>query len=306
VQEVLLKGYDLHDFLVGLQEYVRNLLFSRIPGVLESESQNLQADITRELIELSRRFAEGDLIRMSEILRKADNELRWSAYPRFLIEITLLKMLYMDSTVSIEDILTQLKGGNAPCPASPRTPGTVKKKETPIASPAKPADNAAPVQAAAKSIQKPGADEIISVPPQGERAESFSVEEPAKPVDPDALWNNFIKSLMSDRPNLGAFLSMGHVAKAKENSIDLRFAPELSFQFAEVTRKAHRDIIQSKLTEFAGRAVDLHMSIETHKPKDTGAEAAPGAADVSPSLEDDMEQEPIIRNVIEIFDGEEI
>ncbi len=105
LQEVLYGGYDLQEFLVGLQEHLRNLLFARIPGALNSGGSELDQESEKRLTESSDRLHEGDLIRMIEIVMKAEHDLKWSAFPRFLVEMMLLKMVYMDRTVSIEQMV---------------------------------------------------------------------------------------------------------------------------------------------------------------------------------------------------------
>ncbi|MBD3392217.1 MAG: DNA polymerase III subunit gamma/tau [Chitinivibrionales bacterium] len=318
VHEALLKGYDLHEFLVGLEEHVRNLLFARIPGVLENEERRLQADITKQLIEQSNRFAEGDLLRMSELLRAAERDLRWSSYPRFLVEVALLKMLHMDSTVSVEQVLASLRA--APPDAVSASAGqdaasAVKKKGPPArvayAVPGgeqPPAAVEEPLPPAARSPGIPPEHDadITSRPPTDDTPESFDVTEQsgAQPVEPGAMWRGFIESLMRDRPNLGSFMSMGSVASVRNGSVDLRFPANLTFQFSQVTHRPNRELIQKKLSEFWGRPVELHMSMETEKPGNDKEDKAPAAASMPPSLEDDMAQEPIIKTVIEAFDGD--
>ena len=47
------------------------------------------------------RFPEGDLLRMMEIIRRSEYDLKRNAFPRFAIEMMLLKLVYLDSTLSI-------------------------------------------------------------------------------------------------------------------------------------------------------------------------------------------------------------
>ena len=105
VQKTLFDGYDLHEFVMGLQEHIRNLLFARIPGALEARGIDVEADEAKHYAEESKDFAEPDLLRMAEIVKKAEQELKWSAYPQFLVEITVLKLLYLDTSASIEQLL---------------------------------------------------------------------------------------------------------------------------------------------------------------------------------------------------------
>jgi DNA polymerase-3 subunit gamma/tau len=105
VQNVLFSGYDLHDFVMGLQEHIRNLLFARIPGALETRGIDIEPDEAKVFAEESRNFAEADLLRMSEIVKKAEQELKYSAYQRFLVEVMVLKLLHLDTSASIEQLL---------------------------------------------------------------------------------------------------------------------------------------------------------------------------------------------------------
>jgi len=48
---------------------------------------------------------------MAEIVRKTENDLKWSVFPRFLVELTLLKLVYLDSTVDVEQLLEKFSEG---------------------------------------------------------------------------------------------------------------------------------------------------------------------------------------------------
>jgi DNA polymerase-3 subunit gamma/tau len=88
VQEVLYQGFDLHEFVLGFEEHLRNLLFSRMKGALESSALALEPIVAEAFRRSAERFSEGDLLRMFEIVRKSENELKWSALPRFAVETT--------------------------------------------------------------------------------------------------------------------------------------------------------------------------------------------------------------------------
>ena len=108
VQDILYRGFDLQEFIVGLEEYIRALLFAGIPGVLDNPRIDLRAE-TMDVGVKTARFSEKTLLRMAEIVRKTETELKWSVFPRFLVEITLLKLVYLDSTVSVEQLLRMVK-----------------------------------------------------------------------------------------------------------------------------------------------------------------------------------------------------
>jgi DNA polymerase-3 subunit gamma/tau len=105
VESTLFDGFDLPEFVMGLQEHIRNLLFAAIPGALEARGIDIEANDAKVYADEAKDFAEPDLLRMAEIVKKAEQELKWSAYPRFLVELMILKLLYLDSSVSIEQLL---------------------------------------------------------------------------------------------------------------------------------------------------------------------------------------------------------
>jgi DNA polymerase-3 subunit gamma/tau len=105
IQKTLFDGFDLHEYVTGLQEHLRNLLFAKIPGALQARGIDIEAGEAKVYAQESAAFAEADLLRMAEIIRRAEQELRWSAYPQFLVEVTVLKLIYLDSSASIEELI---------------------------------------------------------------------------------------------------------------------------------------------------------------------------------------------------------
>jgi DNA polymerase III gamma/tau subunit len=259
---------------------------------------------------------------MAEVLRKAEQELKWSAFPRFLVELTLLRMVRMDSSVTVEQLLAAVEGGGdgpvggaARAAVSPHrsvSPAKKKRIEQPAVSPS--LSTVEEPRAGGGGESQPASEpapRIVSMRGEEESAESFETQGVAEghSLDPAALWPGFIEALMGDRPNLGTFLSMGYVASATAESIDLRFGPKLKFQFSEVTRKHNRDIIESKLAAFAGRRLELHITLAREAAQTPAPTVDPGemkARRMSPSLVDDMTDEPIIENVMKVFNGEVI
>ena len=111
VQDVLSRGLDLQEFIVGFEEHIRTLLFSSIPEVLDNPRIDLRTDAGGATKERAALFSEKTLLRMAEIVRKTENDLKWSVFPRFLVECTLLKLVYLDSTVEVEQLLEKFSEG---------------------------------------------------------------------------------------------------------------------------------------------------------------------------------------------------
>jgi DNA polymerase-3 subunit gamma/tau len=320
VQEVLYQGFDLHEFVVGLEEHLRNLLFSRIPGALESGGMAVEKAVAEQLRASSGRFSEGDLLRMMEIARKAENDLKWSALPRLAVENMLLKLVYLDSTVSIEQLLSTI-GSLPDTPAqapAPRTtaPGALadekKKSEPPLIPPPAPAPSL-------PRVATPNETPYESPPPESEEcnepvlsddacnspetAQRFEDCTPGSDADVKSRWGAFVETFMRDRPNIGTFLSMAAVTGSTESSIDLSYSPKLKFQFSEMSKKQNREEIAKLLRTFMGRPIEVHITIETKK-AEKEAQNYINPVPHALAIESEIEHEPVIQSVLDIFDGE--
>ena len=114
VQDVLYHGLDLQEFIVGFQEYLRNLLFARIENGLRSRIADFSPETLEQLAQQASLFSDELLLRMCEVVRRAEYDLKTSSYPRFLVESMLLRLMRLEDTVPIERLLAALDGEDVP------------------------------------------------------------------------------------------------------------------------------------------------------------------------------------------------
>ncbi len=112
VQALIDEGYDLVEFYYGLLETLRVLLRLRLSATAEVDVQEAMRE---QLLELASAFDAGDLVRMLSAASELETQgsLRRSPNPRLPIEMLLLRMSYLDRTVSLEELIGAL-GGAAP------------------------------------------------------------------------------------------------------------------------------------------------------------------------------------------------
>ncbi len=329
VQEVLYQGFDLQEFIVGLQEHLRNLLFARIPGALTGRGIDLDEATAKRFSDSAERFAEPDLLRMAEMVKRSEYDLKRSAFPRFQTELMLLKLVHLDSTVSIEQLVKMLGGGGddpensvaSPSGVNTNDSADVKKKLNsesgtvlePLQVAEEPVEEnvsySAPLPAEAVSPAAVHEEPLPEEPPlssSGNDPTSFDYSiEPGESPDIQQLWPAFLETLLRDRPKIGSFLSLASVAGCTAHTIDLRFAPTFSFQYQEVNRKQSREEMTKILHSLTGREFELRMTIEAAESDGEPQQNYFKPAGIVPvSINDEIEQEPIIRTVLDIFDGE--
>ena len=130
--DVVMSGYDIQDFLTGLEEHFRNLLVVRSTGgtaLIEAPE-----DVKGRYRETAEQFSEGDLLRLLKLSGDAIQAVRYSTQPRLKFEVALISMITMDSTVEISTLLASMdpSGGSAQRPAPSRT--TAERKSATAAS----------------------------------------------------------------------------------------------------------------------------------------------------------------------------
>lgn len=113
-EDVVMSGYDIQDFLSGLEEHFRNLLVARATG--DTRLIEAPEDIRERYARMTSQFSEGDLLRLLKITAQAMQAVRFSPQPRLKFEVALIDMIKMDSTVEISTLLSSLgpTGGIAP------------------------------------------------------------------------------------------------------------------------------------------------------------------------------------------------
>jgi DNA polymerase-3 subunit gamma/tau len=127
IEEIVSRGYDFREFLAGLLEHLRNLLVVSTTGTARLvETSELYKN---RYLEEAGAFSAADLFRLIKIAADTDSAIRWSQSTtgsRFKLEIGLMQMVRLDSSVQIGDVLRQIdelkkKGppeGNRPSQAS--------------------------------------------------------------------------------------------------------------------------------------------------------------------------------------------
>ncbi|RMH16848.1 MAG: DNA polymerase III subunit gamma/tau, partial [Gemmatimonadetes bacterium] len=112
VESLLDEGYDLVEFYHGLVDALRTAL----RGALDGDLPDLRADLRDAWLERVRGVLPADLVRMLALASELESSgsLRRSSNPQMLLEMLLLRLAYLDRTVSLEALLGGLGGAPPP------------------------------------------------------------------------------------------------------------------------------------------------------------------------------------------------
>ena len=111
-------GYDLRLVVRELARLTRDIIVVLVDPSRVTDPE-LAADTERDrLTALAAAFSAEDLMRAFEVLTKAETDIRAAAYPRYHLEMALLRWIHLRRLVPITDLIDAAGGGVAS--ASPR------------------------------------------------------------------------------------------------------------------------------------------------------------------------------------------
>lgn len=146
LNEVMEKGFDVKDFMVGLNEHFRNLLVAQTPKTLSllETSDNIK----KKYLEQSQHAGGTLLLNAFNLVSESESKLKAATNPRLMVELTLLKLAYLGSAITLAAVEgTEKKKSIAPKAQSstssiPTTPATAPDSEA--NSPPPPSEQDAP------------------------------------------------------------------------------------------------------------------------------------------------------------------
>jgi DNA polymerase-3 subunit gamma/tau len=177
LDSVMQQGFDLHNFVVGTAEHLRGLLVCKDPVTVQllEVSDNIRQQYVRQAQAAPLPF----LLSALNLVSQCDRDFKQAKNQRLHVELTLMKLAYLNGAVQFVRDLTPASNGNA------TANGEAKKKTTSLAestaAPATPASDgyAAPAPstpAVSAPSPKPQAAPLVHAPAPADGPEPLPVE----------------------------------------------------------------------------------------------------------------------------------
>ncbi|WP_018127472.1 DNA polymerase III subunit gamma/tau [Balneola vulgaris] len=107
INTLLQEGYDIQEFLIGLTEHLRNLYIAHHNEQLYLVEAS--EDTKQKYRETAPDFSRDDLMRMLHIVSEAQIKIKDAHQPRIQFEITLLKLIHMERSENLNELLAALE-----------------------------------------------------------------------------------------------------------------------------------------------------------------------------------------------------
>lgn len=299
VQALVDEGYDLVEFYHGLLDVLRILLRLRLSPDAEVD---MQEDIRAQLLERAAFFAPGDLVRMLSAASDLESQgsLRRSPNPRLPIEMLLLRMSFLDRTVSLEALIQAL-GGAPPSQGGAGSGGGSGAPTGAGASRLEAGSTSEPGLSAASTLKNEAEPKGGAASPQVATGESSS---PAVAIEPseDILeaWKRWLGSGRGLPTGLVGFLRSAEVSRGPDGDIVVRPIPGPAYE--RLSTSPVLETIREGLTPFAGRRPVIRVEAPAKElDRSVRISEADAKADTLSAL---VRQEPRLERAVEELDLE--
>ncbi len=261
-------GADYRNFARELLLHVRELILVK----LAPEGSSLLAPIVPEERERMRPVAsalsEEDLLRMVEVLTRAEADLRWAQDPRVTLELALLRMAQMRRLMPVAELVARVEGLAAGLPLPRSTP---------------PAPAARPVAAPSPSTRsREAAPERPSIPATS-----------ASDADVTTAEGLLAAMIAQARPSMAPSLKAA-VARLDGETLTLEIGAEWAV-FADMHQDDYRELVR--------RAGGRPLKLKIVQGADREGTGAPAEEEKKRRVTEEASKEPAIQEVLDLFGG---
>lgn len=273
------KGYALTEFVSGLNRHFLNLLISNAEA--GEELIEMPDEVRKRYSEESRNWDSKDLLRLTDLVTEMESKLKIVQQPKVYVETMMFKLIEMDSTVSLSDLISRLSEGKA-------SAGDRQKPSPPQAKLFNSAKEIEKGEKAKSVVKESDADNGV------EEQNEVAVEE--KPVESDSdrhrlqkvknQWNEIIAQVSENGTSLSTFLSHGEPRSMEGKKLIIAFPRKYKFQI-DMLRKNVRKI-EKTIEKTVGEVLRIDFIVSENQQEDE---------------QSDVEDNPVTERMVKLFGG---
>ena len=273
--QILDEGADVTEFVNSLNLHFRNLLLAKL-GLGSEQFLELPQVYLEKYQKACQSFQETDLLRMLKIVQELGASIKISD-PKISTEIVLLRLVKLDQSVKIEELLSRLKESDS-------SSGHISSTQAPESRPS----------------QIKGSGPAKASPPlEVKHGTAYAVK--ANLGDMQAAWQEVLEKLKREKPSLSSFLQDVQLTTFDSQELHLEFAGDRAFQKQLVEKKENLSFIQKIAEEVLGSGYKIKLEVNPEKTALAQSAALPKN---KPDLEELKQKDPLLKDILDSFPGE--
>ncbi|MBI4390763.1 MAG: hypothetical protein HY575_02680 [candidate division NC10 bacterium] len=327
VGELSSRGSDLRLFAGELLGHLRNLLIVKVTGKARQLLGLAPADFERTAAQ-AEAFTVPRLEVLLHLLGPAEQEMRRSGYPRFVLEAALVRMAETAAAPALDDLIRRLAelegrlggGGLAPPAAAPQP--TLFRESPPAPRPGPPAGPPQMVPPAGERPVPPPAAGPVPPPPRPPRLEG-GAPQPSGPggspsrgtgapppagADLSAAWED-VKRRVERQKRLVTLLEEVQEVRLEGETLILVFPNGNTFSRMTLEEPEYKQAVGAAAADVFGRRLAIEYRFLAQPPRPAVAEApappteAAAPAAPEPPVPAEPAEHPLVQEALRLFGG---
>ena len=328
--QLLDQGHDLRAYCAEVVEYLRNMLVvSVVPS--PQEQQGLIEAAAEDLAQMAadaKAFSPEQLQELFAIFTQAEDSLRLSAHPRFVLETAAVRAtrLLRRANEKPAPAMPQAQAPRPPVPApvrvekpaqpvrsdSPAPPSAPKPPQATAPVLAAPMPTRPPVLATAAPARSPLPTPPPARPPSAGREETAtkSVSTPPSDADRPAVtlnWEQLQEEVAGAFSNIAPFLEMGRLVSVDGHVVTIGFSKQATVARGMIEKPDNMAVLTSMCERLSGQTLRLRVVelTEADPPGRTMAELRVSKEkEQKKALFEQARAHPVVKQALEMFGAE--
>jgi DNA polymerase III subunit gamma/tau len=266
IAQLLDQGHDFRAYCADLVEYARHMLVAVVVPVAQDLRSLIEApeEDVQQIVADAKAFTVEQAHELFRILAQAEDALRLSAHPRFVLESAAIRAARLLTPGASAPAAPAMAGPTPPrqatTPAAPAAPS----RPTSGYGPAAPAKSTAQTGTTPPSIPPPSsAASLKPIPPKlsVQTAGTKPVQTAPRPAPPPLQlnWEQVVEHVSGRHPNVGVFLEMGTLLGTEGNQLTIGYPSNESVARGMMERPDNQRLLADLCAELVGRPVQLKI-----------------------------------------------
>jgi len=281
IESIHSAGLSLQDLTEGLIKHYNNLLITLVDKG-EDLLSGMSEEIKNQYINSSKFYINNDIIRISKVLHDMQFSLKQVSQPMIVFEMTALKLLEMDTSVSISELISDISSKES-------KKKVIESKEPPITK----NDDTTDFKI----------DEGFNVNEESTKSKTSNDEKQKPLLDLEVIkdtWNDFVSKISNKRPSISTILEHADPIELNGNSLTLNIVDLPKFSVGNLEHN------QELINQFAQEHYDIPLKIVPKLVQSNNSDNFSKKNDPKVDEEDSSSnsKDTVISKVLEVFDGE--
>ena len=293
-------SFQLDDLLEGLDLHFRNFILALTPK--GDTLLNINESHKNQYIETSKHWNINDILRIVNELAKLRYVIKNSRQPLISFELLTLKLMEMDSSIMISDLINDISINKSQLKEKPNEQSqpkanTIKESNDVISNPEHSDAKSSKEDKEESNVNSAKNDFSATNGANDEKPSVANKKSQINIHDVVSIWKDFVLNINNQRPSIGATLDHAKPTEINNNKLTITVSGLPEFSVKNLNH--NNEFIEKSLNEQLKQSVKLSFIWDGDATDNNPISSQP-----SETIADTVNSDKVVEKIIEEFDGE--